>query len=480
VIQISTPITNQEEGAHIGPLKNTGPQKKEPLGVFAKILAGLLRNSHKSPAGINGKTEAAEIPGEVSAETSGEIFDEISGEIFGEGGGKIPSRKRKKSPPLQGERETPAFLSVSPEQNPLPAGLTLLKTPGEAALNRTPLTKEKAPQKSAPPPAEGSSPGDPRGEAAPRLSETLTAGIPAGETEAPGDRIETLRAGEAEKTEALRDRKSGAVKEGPWTAVDFTQESPGASETLPASWKGIKEPSPEKPEKEGNRVAEGRSRDRRRERLGLEIRDFRTMPPEAAPEIKPRVFGNSETGTLDLSVELSSAEEPGGERGGPGTDGPGGSFERLLARELRQDLAGDIVRGAQVVLRDGGEGTIRLSLKPESLGTVKIRLEMAENKITGHIIVENSEALKAFEGEIRSLEQAFLDSGFDGADLDTALASEGGRQGEGRNGGEGERDSFFSRRLAAVTYEANPEWGGAAVAEENFGYGISRQINMLI
>jgi hypothetical protein len=281
-------------------------------------------------------------------------------------------------------------------------------------------------------------------------------------------------------TEAPRDRKGGALREGPRTTADFTQGSPGGAEALSASWKGIQEPSPAKPAKEENRVAEGRSRDRRRERLGLEIRDFRTAAPEPAAETNPQVFGNSETGTLDLLVELSSAEEPGGERGAPGTDGPGESFERLLARELRQDLAGDIVRGAQVVLRDGGEGTIRLSLKPESLGTVKIRLEMAENKITGHIIVENNEALRAFEEEIRSLEQAFLDSGFDGADLDTALASEGGRQGEGRNGGEGERDSFFSRHLAAVTYETAPEWGGAAVPGENSGYGISRQINMLI
>jgi flagellar hook-length control protein FliK len=149
-----------------------------------------------------------------------------------------------------------------------------------------------------------------------------------------------------------------------------------------------------------------------------------------------------------------------------------------LARELRQDLAGDIVRGAQLVLRDGGTGTIRLSLKPESLGTVKIRLEMAENKITGHIVVENSEALKAFEEEIHSLEQAFLDSGFDAADLDTALASEGG-QGEGRNGAE-ERDTFFSRQLAAATYETLPERGGPAGPGENSGYGISRQINMLV
>jgi hypothetical protein len=46
---------------------------------------------------------------------------------------------------------------------------------------------------------------------------------------------------------------------------------------------------------------------------------------------------------------------------------------------------------------------------------------MAENKISGHIFVESEEALRAFEQEIHTLEQAFRDSGFEGATLSTAL-----------------------------------------------------------
>jgi flagellar hook-length control protein FliK len=98
----------------------------------------------------------------------------------------------------------------------------------------------------------------------------------------------------------------------------------------------------------------------------------------------------------------------------------------MLARELHQNFNNDIVRHASVMLREGNEGTIRLALKPESLGNVKIRLEMAENKITGRIVVESEEALRAFEREISSLEKAFRESGFEGASLEMSLAADGG------------------------------------------------------
>ncbi|MCL2832251.1 MAG: flagellar hook-length control protein FliK [Treponema sp.] len=108
---------------------------------------------------------------------------------------------------------------------------------------------------------------------------------------------------------------------------------------------------------------------------------------------------------VDLLPETAAAKSnPGGEKTGTGR-----SFEDMLSQKLDDGLNSDIVRQAQVILRDGGEGTIKLSLKPESLGNVKIRLEMTENKITGHIIVESGEALRAFERELPVLEKAFAD-----------------------------------------------------------------------
>jgi flagellar hook-length control protein FliK len=155
----------------------------------------------------------------------------------------------------------------------------------------------------------------------------------------------------------------------------------------------------------------------------------------------------------------------------------------MLARELNQTLNGDIVRHASIMLRDGGAGTIRLSLKPESLGTVKIRLEMAENKIAGQIIVESDEALRAFEREIRSLEQSFRDSGFEGASLEMALAGDGGQNGAAGQWKGEEARPFFSPRLAASRYDAAGETAGSEIP--GFGGAPGRgpvlpQVNMLV
>jgi len=121
------------------------------------------------------------------------------------------------------------------------------------------------------------------------------------------------------------------------------------------------------------------------------------------------------------------------------------------------------------VLRDGGEGTIKLSLRPESLGKVKIQLEMSENKILGQIIVESEEALRAFEQEIHTLEQSFKDSGFE-ASLSAALDYKN----DGQRWKENEARPFFSGRFAASYEETNSILGETG----EFDHGLSA-VNML-
>jgi hypothetical protein len=191
------------------------------------------------------------------------------------------------------------------------------------------------------------------------------------------------------------------------------------------------------------KTREGRGNTRRR----VELRDYREKTPEpppgpsqTPPAGQPEAARFRETSPVDL---ISRDLGGGGERAAaPREDA--GAFEELLARELRQNLNSDIVRHAQVILRDKGEGIIRLSLKPESLGNVKIRLELTENKIAGRIIVESGEALRAFEREIASLERSFRDSGYESAELNAFLA-----QDQGSGGGGAEERPFYSPRFAA-------------------------------
>jgi hypothetical protein len=219
-------------------------------------------------------------------------------------------------------------------------------------------------------------------------------------------------------------------------------------------------------EKEDHRLSELRGK-RGRGRLNIEVRDLRegrdaasavgTSPGGAGPELSKGQFFNAVKPVhteIEIPVDLRLSE--GGQEAAAGKTGNASrnlTFEDALASELRGNLATDIVRDATLIVRNGGEGTIRLTLHPASLGNVKIRLEMTENKITGHIIVESKEALRAFQRELPVLEKAFRDSGFSETNLDMSLAQDGANSGAGQQWQEGD-NSGLSSLLAASRYDA--------------------------
>ena len=210
-----------------------------------------------------------------------------------------------------------------------------------------------------------------------------------------------------------------------------------------------------------------------KKKMSVELHDFRTHSGTEAVAVEERGLKGAEEirngAEKEIIVELRPAGEGSGKASETAQKVSGGeSFEQLLARELRGDLSTEIVKQATIVLRDGGEGTIKLSLRPESLGKVKIHLEMAENKIQGHIFVDNEEALRAFEQEIKTLEQSFKDSGFE-ASLNAALDY----QNEGQRWKEKEVEPFFSPRFADSYKESSTMETAAA-----YGFGVST-VNVL-
>nr|AGS52600.1 flagellar hook-length control protein FliK [uncultured bacterium contig00042] len=189
-----------------------------------------------------------------------------------------------------------------------------------------------------------------------------------------------------------------------------------------------------------SRLDEVRGRNRR-DRVPVEVRDMRTAEASraftAVEASAARVSGEAPVReiTLDLRLPDFNGNSVGQSNAQTAWEAKAGSaLENMLARELHQSFNGDIVRHASIALRDGGAGTIKLNLYPESLGKVKIHLEMAENKVTGRIFVESTEALNAFRKEIDALEQAFKDAGFFGRGfkLITYHGRERGTEGTGR------------------------------------------------
>jgi hypothetical protein len=471
VIQLSPPIETADVSA--AEIHKPKPEKKEGLGVFAKILAGLLRKTgEKDAVSVSAREDAAD--GKIfsltakdsesaAAEELSALLPDLTGWAKGKKSGKtgapepgnaggtraLDTKKRKPAGEIS-DGETPGnfiFEHVLPFSGP---EKTAAEASGEEGT--VPVNTGHPPRKN-----EGFSV-QPGLEAAPARSGGET-GIFAG----------TGPDGEAENGEirAARKEKTGNKPH----ILSSSAEIEGSGQNRDTQGLPLSAVKKSGTPEDGNGEAGGRPagsphRDKRRDRINLEVRDLRTgdernpaSPPadlssrQAAGEARPG-GENSET---EITLELR-AENPGRETSDPVNSWEtrsARSFEQTLARELHQNLNGDIVRHASMVLRDNGQGTIRLSLKPESLGNVKIRLEMAENKVTGHIVVESREALRAFEREAQSLEQAFKDSGFDGAAFDMSLTQGGG--GTDRGWGEGADRPSAPEHLAALRYDAASE-----------------------
>ena len=85
----------------------------------------------------------------------------------------------------------------------------------------------------------------------------------------------------------------------------------------------------------------------------------------------------------------------------------------------------ELLRASTMVLRDGG-GEIRLVLKPESLGSVRIRMNVVDNAIDGKIIVDNSAVKQIFDGNIDALKRALTAEGFQMGSLQVSVGGQGG------------------------------------------------------
>lgn len=95
-----------------------------------------------------------------------------------------------------------------------------------------------------------------------------------------------------------------------------------------------------------------------------------------------------------------------------------------LARQLRQNAQSDIVRQARFMFRNANSGEIRLILKPEHLGQVRIQLQLQDNHIAGRIIVENSNVRDAFEENMQDLQKAFRDQGMETGSLEVSVGQQ--------------------------------------------------------
>ena len=137
----------------------------------------------------------------------------------------------------------------------------------------------------------------------------------------------------------------------------------------------------------------------------------RELRTEESARYYSRTFSGERTGVEGGRDSVGSSTKPGAAR-----------FQEILRNE--------VVRHSTIILKEGG-GELRLILKPESLGRVRINLSLNNDHIAGRIVVENSSVKEMFESNLQNLQNAFKNEGYASASLEVSVGA-GGEQARGQ------------------------------------------------
>ena len=97
-----------------------------------------------------------------------------------------------------------------------------------------------------------------------------------------------------------------------------------------------------------------------------------------------------------------------------------------LIRELKDQGSAEILREAKILVKDGQSGEIKLVLRPQELGTVKINLILENKHIVGRIFVENNIVKEALQTAFGDLKEVFAQQGMELGALDVFVSQESG------------------------------------------------------
>ncbi len=179
----------------------------------------------------------------------------------------------------------------------------------------------------------------------------------------------------------------------------------------------------------------------------MDLRTRRPDKPSVGPsqKIAQAAPAAKEMGTLFIHQQSGPKDVESPRPAAPlSSTAPQSGLERL-----RETAGSELIRASQLVLRDGG-GEIRLVLKPESLGSVRIRMNLVDNKIEGRIIVDSPAVKQVMDQNIDALSRALTSGGFQTASLEVSV---GGQNAD--NGRQMQEPPAEVRRVAAQGFERN-------------------------
>jgi flagellar hook-length control protein FliK len=180
----------------------------------------------------------------------------------------------------------------------------------------------------------------------------------------------------------------------------------------------------------------------------IKVVDLRRNPT-GAPDASKDVAGKDSARSIDrdpgaIAADLKAAAvKDGAGAAGKSQEARAPASAQTPLERLREMAGSELVKNAGMILRNGG-GEIRLVLKPESLGSVRLRLNLTDNVIDGKIIVDNTAVKHILEASLDSLTRALSAEGFQTASLQVSVSG-GGADADGAR-----QDAAPVRRMEAV------------------------------
>jgi flagellar hook-length control protein FliK len=83
-----------------------------------------------------------------------------------------------------------------------------------------------------------------------------------------------------------------------------------------------------------------------------------------------------------------------------------------VTTNFEQRFIPEVVKQTGIILKEGGNGEIRLVLKPENLGSIRIRLALSESSLEGRIVVDNNSVKELVESSLDNLKNALRLEGY--------------------------------------------------------------------
>ena len=171
----------------------------------------------------------------------------------------------------------------------------------------------------------------------------------------------------------------------------------------------------------------------RGERQIIDIRDFRTASAREVSASSEQT-AEMETKPSDPAQEAAprlvrfSGEHMANSR----PSAAAGRSESPFSAYVREQLGSEVVKQTGIILKNGNRGEIRLVLKPEHLGRVRMRVELDHNRLSGKIFVDSSFVKESFEQGLEELYRAFRSNGYETGTFEVLV--------DGRNEGNGAGD----------------------------------------